>query len=117
MSLPLIKHFLKHFNIYLFTLCKCTCGVCGVCMIMCMWRSEDNLKELVPSSHHVGPGDGIQVFRLGKFFCPLSHLAGPPCLFPQDPGGKAVCKTLESFDGLSQGDTTVRCPNQVVSCL
>lgn len=33
--------------------------------IKCLWRSEDNLEELVLSFHHVVPEDQTQVFKLG----------------------------------------------------
>lgn len=43
-----------------------------------MWRSEDNLWELVFSFYHVDPGNQTQDFRLSSYHCdPLSHHAGP----------------------------------------
>lgn len=37
--------------------------------IVCMWRLEDNLQELILSLYHVGPLNLPQVFRLdGKCF-------------------------------------------------
>lgn len=48
------------------------------CTMAHVWRSEDNLPELVPSSYHVGPGNETQVVRLGtRHLSPLNHLAGP----------------------------------------
>ena len=44
----------------------------------CVWRSENNLRELVLSFHHVGLGDWTQDIRLGsKSHCLMSHLTGP----------------------------------------
>lgn len=31
----------------------------------CVWRSEDNLEEFIPSLHHVHPGNRTQVLILG----------------------------------------------------
>lgn len=40
-----------------------------------VWRSGDNVKELVLSFHQVGPGARTQVMKLGgKRLYPLSHL-------------------------------------------
>jgi hypothetical protein len=45
---------------------------------MLMWRSEDNLWELVPSFCHMDPKDGTQVITLGgKWTYPPSNLIGP----------------------------------------
>lgn len=38
----------------------------GTCTMTCVWRSEDNLKELALSSHHVGSRDQAQAVRLGN---------------------------------------------------
>lgn len=32
---------------------------------MCLWKSEDNLRELVLSFYHVVSGYGTQIIRLG----------------------------------------------------
>lgn len=43
-----------------------------------VWRSEDNVEELVLSFHYMGSGDQTQDIRLGsKPLYPLSRLAGP----------------------------------------
>lgn len=43
-----------------------------------MWRSEDNLHELVFSFHHTGSGDPTQVIRLGNMcFDLLSPVVAP----------------------------------------
>jgi hypothetical protein len=34
-----------------------------------VWRSEDNLWEMVLSSHHVGPGDQTRAIRLVGKMC------------------------------------------------
>ena len=40
--------------------------MCGhVCAMACMWRSEDNLWQLVLPVHCVDPGDQTQTVRLG----------------------------------------------------
>lgn len=40
-----------------------------------MWRSEENLVQLVLSSYIVGPGDPFPVVRPGhRHICPLSHV-------------------------------------------
>lgn len=45
---------------------------------VCVWRSEDNLQELVLSFHCVGSGDQTQVVRPGsKRVYPQSWLASP----------------------------------------
>lgn len=41
------------------------------------WLLEDNLKELVPSFHHVAPGGQTLVIRLGIKHHPQSHSADP----------------------------------------
>lgn len=48
------------------------------CPTACMWRSEDNLEELVLSFYHVSFKHGAQVLGLGSKSSYLpSHLAGP----------------------------------------
>lgn len=43
---------------------------------MPMWKSEDNLGELVLSFYHVGPEDQTQAIKAGIMsLCQLSHLA------------------------------------------
>lgn len=44
---------------------------------MFMWRSEDNLGDLVLSLHNVGPKEGIDLSYQIWQQPPLSPLAGP----------------------------------------
>lgn len=49
-------------------LCLCTWGV----------QLEDNVQQLVLSFHNAGPGDQIQIIRLGQSYLkPLDHLTSP----------------------------------------
>ena len=57
-------HFKSYFKLHLLVcLFRCVCVYVGVCMCVCaatcdmiyMWRSEDNLWELILSFHHVDP--------------------------------------------------------------
>ena len=45
--------------------CVCVCVCVGVCTMVHMWRSKDNLKELVLSFYHGGTGNQTQVISLG----------------------------------------------------
>jgi hypothetical protein len=46
--------------------------------MVCIWRSEGNLRELVFCSYLIGLRDQTQVIRLGlKHLHLLSHLTGP----------------------------------------
>ena len=43
-----------------------------------VYRSEDDLREFVLCLHHVAPGDGTEVIRLGSEHThPPSHLVSP----------------------------------------
>lgn len=67
--------FLLYFNIYIYLLSICRNS--GE-----MWRSGNQLWETGSLLHHLGPGDQIQITRLGrKPFYPLSHLTCPRLLF------------------------------------
>jgi hypothetical protein len=47
-----------------------------------VWRSKDNLQELIFSSHLVNTEDGSQVIRLGiHHLHPVNYLAGPFLVF------------------------------------
>lgn len=47
-----------------------------------LWRSGENLQDLVLFFHHLKYGAQIQVVSLdGKFLYPVSPLTGSPCLF------------------------------------
>lgn len=49
--------------------------------MVCIWRPEDNFRELLLSFYHVGPRNQTQAIRLqGKQFYHVSHLAGPPII-------------------------------------
>lgn len=58
---------------YLFILCAC--GEQETCAGGHMWRLEGNFQELFLSFNHVGPGDQIQIIRLGSI--PLNNLVSP----------------------------------------
>jgi hypothetical protein len=48
------------------------------CVRAHVWKSEDNLWELVPFFPHVSPGHRAQIVRLGsKHFYWQSHPTGP----------------------------------------
>lgn len=51
-----------------------------VCVPCCIY-GEDNLKDLLLSSYHVGPGYQSQIIKIGSNFYPLSHLIGPTKTF------------------------------------
>ena len=58
-------------------MCVCVC-VC-VYSVPCIWKSENNLWELVIPFHHVDLQDKTQVVRLGeKCPHPLNHLTSLP---------------------------------------
>lgn len=53
-----------------------------VCITAPMWGSENNLRELILSFHHVGSKVQSQDARLGsRHLYPPSPLAGPPPQF------------------------------------
>lgn len=56
-------------------MCPCVCMYKHICTIVCILKSEDNLKELLLSFCHVGPKIQIQVIR-------LSDLPSGPPLWP-----------------------------------
>lgn len=51
----------------------------GTRTMTCLWRTEDNFKELVLSSHHVGSRDQTQAVRLGSkhLYHPVTHALAP----------------------------------------
>lgn len=54
--------------------CACECGYAG--MIEHIWKSEDNLWELVTFFYHLDSGYHTHILRFcGKYFYWLSHLA------------------------------------------
>lgn len=58
-------------------------GIFYLCVYMhaLVWRSEDNLAELVLSFHHAGSRGGTQAVSWVASEYPLSHLAGPQVHF------------------------------------
>lgn len=74
-SLIVFKHFISLFTLYYIYVLVCL----GVWMNACalMWRSENNMLELVFSVLHVGVRDGTQVVALGANTFPQSQLPGP----------------------------------------
>lgn len=66
------------FSFFFFFTLVCVC----VCALAHMWRSEDNLQELVLSFDHVGSRDWTKVIWLGsKWLYLLSYLASPHFFF------------------------------------
>lgn len=55
----------------------------GTRTMTCLWRTEDNFKELVLSSHHVGSRDQTQAVRLGSkhLYHPSDPRTGPKLRF------------------------------------
>lgn len=52
-----------------------------VCMCTYLWKSEDNVLELVLSFHHVGPDNRIQFIKLsGSHLYPMSLESLGPCI-------------------------------------
>lgn len=53
------------------------CVSACVCVLQRVSGNQDNFRDLFLSLHHVGLGDGTQIFRLGgKPLCLLSRIAG-----------------------------------------
>lgn len=65
-GLPLQHELLTHTSTH-----KHTQRDTHTCATATVWKSEDNLENLVLQFHYVGPRDGAQGFRLGgKHLCP-----------------------------------------------
>lgn len=53
----------------------------SACITECTGKSEDKLRELVPSFHQVGPQDQIQIAKYSnKYFYSISHFTNPKSL-------------------------------------
>jgi hypothetical protein len=61
--------------------CVCVC-VSNVCIIVCMWRSQDNPQESILFVQQYGYWDQTWVIRIGhKHLCKWSHVERPEILF------------------------------------
>lgn len=71
-----IEKYFNYIGFYLW-LCMCVYDIYGLGVAHAI-TSEDLFWESFLDFHHVGPGDGIQVFRLGGWcLYSCSHLPGP----------------------------------------
>lgn len=72
--------FVSFFFFFFLHLCVCACA--HTCTWAHMWRSEDNLQEVVLSFDHVGTRDWTKVIWLGgKWPYLLSYLSSPHFFF------------------------------------
>lgn len=79
LSLQVVSNHNEMLKALIFYVCTCVCVCRHMHAVILLWRTEDNLRELVLSFHHADPGNWTQVFRLdSKGLCPLGHLISPP---------------------------------------